>query len=58
MSNAFGIIASNFSQQIARQFMNVTSAQKENRLHGSMLSPGQGSGKQETFEKVAIQGFT
>lgn len=38
--------------------MNVTSAQKENRLHGSMLSPGQGSGKQETLEKVATQGFT
>lgn len=57
MSNAFGIRASNIFQQIARQFMNVTSAQKENRLRGPMLSPGQGSGKQETFEKVAIQGF-
>lgn len=37
MSNAFGIIASNIFQQISSQFINVTNAQEENRLHGTML---------------------
>lgn len=37
MSNAFGIIASNIFQQIARQLIKVTNAQEVNRIHGSVM---------------------
>lgn len=37
MSNAFGIIASNIFQQIARDFVSVSNTQEVNRLYGSIM---------------------